>query len=423
MLDRILHYFPLAFFMCLAVCGQTVAAEEMQPNNFERAELTNFVSKDPQGSLNGRKYFTLFMTGDVMTGRGIDQILPYPSDSVIYESYMKSAKGYVEIAEDANGPIPQPAEFSYVWGDALEELKRLDPDVRLINLETSVTASDDFWQGKGINYRMHPNNVPVLTVAKIDVCTLANNHVLDWGYAGLLETLETLQTAGLKYCGAGRNLENASAPAITEIEGKGRVIVFSYGVPSSGIPSSWAASDQKPGVNLVKELSRARVQAISKSVRRIKQQGDVVVASIHWGGNWGHRIPAEQKEFAHRLIDDAAVDVIHGHSSHHAKAIEVYKEKLILYGCGDFINDYEGISGYEGFRGDLSLMYFATLESSTGRLVRLQMIPTQMKRFRVNRASIEDAQWLKNTLNREGAKYGTRVVMRDDNSLVLHWGK
>jgi poly-gamma-glutamate synthesis protein (capsule biosynthesis protein) len=203
------------------------------------------------------------------------------------------------------------------------------------------------------------------------------------------------------------------------LEGKGRGIVFSYGMSSSGVPSSWAASADRPGVNFLKELSDAKVRDISKGVGRIKQQGDVVVASIHWGSNWGHQISHEQKEFAHRLIDDAAVDIVHGHSSHHVKAIEVYKDKLILYGCGDFINDYEGIGGYEEFRGDLSLMYFATIDSSTGKLVQLQMTPTRMKRFRVNRASIDDALWLKDTLNREGARYGTRTTIHADNTLML----
>lgn len=79
--------------------------------------------------------------------------------------------------------------------------------------------------------------------------------------------------------------------------------------------------------------------------------------------------------FAHRLIDEAGVDIIHGHSSHHVKAIEVYKDKLILYGCGDFLNDYEGIGGYEEFRADLALMYFATVEPSTGKVFDLHMTP------------------------------------------------
>ncbi len=113
--------------------------------------------------------------------------------------------------------------------------------------------------------------------------------------------------------------------------------------------------------------------------------------------------------------------MIHGHSSHHVKGIEVYKDKLIIYGCGDFLNDYEGIGGYERFRGDLALMYFVSVDRSTGELVRLDMMPTQVKRFKVNRASRDDALWLRDTLNREGRKLGTRAEWNNDNGLTLQW--
>jgi poly-gamma-glutamate capsule biosynthesis protein CapA/YwtB (metallophosphatase superfamily) len=115
------------------------------------------------------------------------------------------------------------------------------------------------------------------------------------------------------------------------------------------------------------------------------------------------------------------VDVIHGHSSHHVQGIEVYKDKPVLYGSGDLINDYEGISGYEGFRGDLALMYFVSMDPATGKLVHLQMTPMQMRRFRLNRASGADALWLSDILNREGKKLGTRVEMNQDGTLTLRW--
>ncbi|HSE84358.1 MAG TPA: CapA family protein [Thermodesulfobacteriota bacterium] len=364
---------------------------------------------------------TIFMCGDVMTGRGIDQVLPHPSDPALYESYMKSAKGYVELAEEVNGPIEKPVSFSYIWGDALEELEMMAPDLRMINLETSVTKSDDYWEGKGISYRMNPENVNSITAAKIDYCSLANNHVLDWGYTGLRETLETLKNANIKTAGAGYNLREAEAPAVMEVKGKGRVIVFSFGSTTSGISPSWAASEDKPGVNLLKDLSDKTVRHIKEKVQKVKLEGDIVVASIHWGSNWGYAIPYEQIEFAHKLIDNADVDVIHGHSSHHVKGIEVYKNRPIIYGCGDFINDYEGISGYEAFRDDLGLMYFLSLDPSTGKLHSLQMTPTQIKRFRVNRASRADALWLRDVLNREGKRFGTRVRLGKDNTLTLQW--
>ena len=361
------------------------------------------------------------MSGDVMTGRGIDQVLPHPGDPVIHEPYMKSAEGYVELAEKANGPIQQPAGCSYIWGDALEELKRMSPDLRIINLETSVTKSDDYWKSKTIHYRMHPENIACIEAAGIDYSSLANNHVLDWGYSGLKETLETLRKANLKSAGAGRNLTEAEAPAVMTVEGKGRVILFSYGSATSGIPLNWAASEERPGVNLLKNMSDKTVRHIKEKVGAVKQKGDIVVFSIHWGGNWGYDIPQKQTDFGHRLIDDAGVDVIHGHSSHHVKGVEVYKDKLIIYGCGDLLNDYEGIPGYESFRDDLGLMYFVSVDPLTGKLIHLQMTPTQIRNFKLNRASRSDALWLRDTLNREGKKLGTRVEINEDNSLTLQW--
>lgn len=364
---------------------------------------------------------TLFMCGDVMTGRGIDQVLPHPGDPTLHEPYMESAGGYVELAVRANGPIPRPVNFSYIWGEALHELERVAPDLRMINLETSITKGDDYWRGKEVHYRMNPENIFCLTVANIDYAALANNHVLDWGYSGLKETLETLKEVKIKYSGAGQNLQEAETPAVFEIKGKGRVIVFSFGSETSGIPFSWAASAQKAGVNLLPDFSDNTVEYIQEKVLAVKRPGDIAVASIHWGGNWGYGVPKEQIEFAHKLLEHAGLDVVHGHSSHHVKGLEVYRDKLIIHGCGDFLNDYEGISGYESFRGDLGLMHFVSVDPSTGKLVRLEMTPTQIKNFRVYRASRADALWLMDVLNREGKKFGTRVELREDTTLALKW--
>ena len=203
--------------------------------------------------------------------------------------------------------------------------------------------------------------------------------------------------------------------------GNGRVLVFAFGLASSGIPLAWAAGQNRPGVNLLPDLSAKAVRHIQRKIQEVKRAGDIVMVSIHWGGNWGYDISSRQTRFAHRLIDDGGVDIIHGHSSHHVKAVEVYRDRLILYGCGDFLNDYEGIGGYEKFRADLSLMYFATVNSANGKLVSLQMTPTRIRRFKINRASGEEAIWLMNTLNREGASFGTRIKLDRNNRLALHW--
>jgi poly-gamma-glutamate capsule biosynthesis protein CapA/YwtB (metallophosphatase superfamily) len=362
----------------------------------------------------------LFLCGDVMLGRGIDQVLPYPCDPTLHERHVRSALGYVALAEAASGPIPRPIAPSYIWGAALQELQHSRPDARIINLETSITRSDDY-VAKGINYRMSPENAACLVAASINCCVLANNHVCDWGRVGLLETLATLEGRQIKTAGAGRAIGEATAPAVLELYGKGRVLVFSFASATSGVPADWAATPDTAGVNLLPDLSPTTVATIAGQVAEVRRPHDVIVVSIHWGPNWGYEIPDEQLRFAHALIDNAPVSVVYGHSSHHAKAIEVYRNRLVLYGCGDFLNDYEGIAGHEGYRGDLALMYIGDFDPGSGALVALNLVPLQIRRFRLIRPSSDDAGWLRQKLDHESRKLGAAVVPAPDGRLTLSW--
>ena len=361
----------------------------------------------------------IFLGGDVMLGRGIDQAFPKSVEPVLYESYVKDARGYIQLAERENGELDLPLSYKYIWGDAWKMWKEWKPDLKLINLETSVTTSDIPWKGKGIHYRMHPENIKALQVAGIDHVSLANNHVMDWGRPGLKETLQTLKQSEIKYSGAGRNRMEAEAPSIFKTE-TGRVLVFSYGSPGSGIPYGWAAEKDVSGVNFLAALNEENLERVKQNILSKKKTGDVVVFSVHWGGNWGYDIPSRQQNFAHKVIDEAGADVVFGHSSHHPLGIEVYKNKLIIYGAGDFINDYEGISGHEEYRNELSLMYFAELNEN-GNLLSLEMIPMRIKKFKLHRAKEREAVWLRNLLKREGSKFGTSVKMDSDRSLWLEW--
>lgn len=386
------------------------------------AERSNSVNddQDRRAAQRAGGAVSLFLCGDLMTGRAIDQVLPYSNDPILYEPFVGSAAEYVTLAEAVSGPIPRPLDFAALWGDALEALARMAPDVRIVNLETAVTTSDDA-APKGINYRMHPGNVPILTVAGVDCAVLANNHVLDWGQKGLLETLATLEKAGVAIAGAGRDAAAARAPAVLGSGGK-RVRVYAVGHRSSGIPGHWAAGAGEPGVALLEDLSAAGARELAARIGHERRAGDIVVVSIHWGGNWGYAVPPDQQAFAHHLIDGAGVDVVHGHSSHHVKAIEVYRDRLILYGCGDFLNDYEGISGHARYRPRLGLMYFPRMDPGTGRLLELAMIPTRIDGLRIRYASDDEARWLAELLSREGRPFGTTVDRDEDNTLRLRWG-
>ena len=362
----------------------------------------------------------IFLCGDVMTGRGIDQALPHPVNPILYEPCLRDAREYVALAEKANGPIPRPLSVDYIWGDALPELERAEVDLRIANLETAITSAQTPWPEKGIHYRMHPRNIGCLTSAKISACALANNHVLDWGYDGLSETLKTLDAAGIAHAGAGNDAEEAMQPAALDTAGNGRLLLFSFGSRTSGIPEDWKATSISPGVNLLDDISEATAARTADQIRAFQQPGDLIITSIHWGSNWGYEIPRDQIMFAHCLIEEG-IAIVHGHSSHHVKAIEISKGRLILYGCGDFLTDYEGISGYEMFRGDLALMYLIEIDSHNGELITARLAPMRMRQFRLEHASGADAQWLCNLLSALGVPFSTRARLEKDNSFRLEW--
>jgi poly-gamma-glutamate capsule biosynthesis protein CapA/YwtB (metallophosphatase superfamily) len=363
------------------------------------------------------KGVTVFVCGDVMLGRGIDQILPHPSDPTLYEHYVDSAMDYVRLAERRYGEIPRPCSFDYVWGDALADLDKEQPLARIINLETSVTTSM-CPEPKGINYKMNPDNVVCLKAAAVDCCVLANNHVLDWGEEGLLETLSTLEREGIAVAGAGTDAVQAGVPAILDLPNDRRVLVFGFGTTTSGIPREWGATGTRPGVNLLTDLSLATANEAARRIVAFRRPGDLVVVSIHWGTNWGYQVDGEQRDFAHALIDAGAGDLLHGHSSHHPRGIEIYRDRLILYGCGDFITDYEGIEGYDQFRGDLALTYLPRFKGD-GALSELTILPYQMRRFRLNRAGLVDVTWLQAALDRESARFGTHIAAKDGRLLAV----
>ena len=357
---------------------------------------------------------TIFLCGDLMIGRGIDQILPFPADPQLYEPYVTDAREYVVFAEQKNGPVPKPVDFSYIWGDALDELEKRNPDVRIVNLETSITNSIDFWRGKGINYKMSPGNLPCLHSASVDCCTLSNNHVLDWGYCGLVQTLDLLDESHISYSGAGRTIQEALRPAVFALRPGFRVLVFSLGSESSGIPPQWRATEKRAGVVIIDEYDKMSIRRIKEQVHAVRQSGDFVIVSIHWGGNWGYEIPAAQTEFAHALIEQAGVDLIHGHSSHHFKAVELYKGKPVLYGCGDFLNDYEGISGFEEFRSDLAIMYFIQVCPQNGEIVNMTLVPLQIRRMQLKKPQMADILHVRSVLNREGEHRGIHFSITED---------
>jgi poly-gamma-glutamate synthesis protein (capsule biosynthesis protein) len=203
----------------------------------------------------------------------------------------------------------------------------------------------------------------------MNAVSLANNHVLDYGYDALIEMLGILNQAGIVHSGAGPNYGEASRLATSEVSGrKLGLLAFTDNEPA------WEATADRPGGFYVPtDLTDSRATKLLEIVRESRDVVDVLIVSAHWGSNWGHRPPQEHVLFAHALIE-AGADIIFGHSSHVFRGIEFYRSRPVLYGAGDFVDDY-AIDQVE--RNDQSFIYVIEMEGKIPREVR--MYPTLIR--------------------------------------------
>jgi poly-gamma-glutamate capsule biosynthesis protein CapA/YwtB (metallophosphatase superfamily) len=265
---------------------------------------------------------------------------------------------------------------TYPWGDTLPLFR--EADVRLCNLECVISDRGTPWSAtpKVFHFRSDAKNVAVLNAAQIDAVSLANNHALDFSYEGLFDMLRHLEQAGIRFAGAGATSKEASAPIIWEVQGrKLGFIAFTDNEPG------WAASEEQPGVWYVPMRVRGRqAQYLFEVVQQTKAEVAYLIVSAHWGSNWGYTPPSEHRLFARALIDRGA-DIIFGHSSHVVRGIEVYQNRPIIYGAGDFIDDY-AVDEVE--RNDQSFLFTIELNGTT--LSRLLLYPTVIRDFQARRA-------------------------------------
>ncbi|MFM2173732.1 MAG: hypothetical protein RLZZ54_1659 [Cyanobacteriota bacterium] len=355
----------------------------------------------------------LLLGGDLMLGRGIDQLMPQHCDPALHETVARDARHYVALAEQRIGPIATPFSPERVWGDSLSWIQRFDPELRVVNLETAITSGGQPWPGKGVHFRMHPANIASLRAAGIDACSLANNHCLDWGFNGLADTLRALHQAGIASCGAGLNPHQAKQPARLALADGRQLLLFAWAFTSSGVPPAWAAQPNHPGVALLSTINSGTVKWLCRCINRQRQVGDRVVVSLHWGANWVPVVPEQHRWLARQLIELAGVDVVYGHSSHHALPLEIHQGRLILYGCGDLINDYEGLPPHPPWRCDLICLYGLELQRQSGQLLSLRLQPFQLRGFQLREPSAADRQLLERQMGLDLCPSGWRCQRQD----------
>ncbi len=333
------------------------------------------------------RIFKLNFVGDVMLGRLIDQLFPThvdePEDAAHAANFVRSR------------PQLKTYNHSTPWGTTHSLF--LSGDLNLINLETSVTTTSNKWPDKVFNYRMHPNNIAALNAARIDYASCANNHTLDFCEEGLVNTVRTLKREGIAFAGAGESRDEATRPAVLQLprrcnvkgekpveasDSSHQVHVYS----ASDHPQDW---ESVPSFHLIDYSSstRARLKQLLIQSNKTTPSPSLKVFSVHWGPNYSWHPSANIRSLAHFLVDECGVDIIHGHSSHHIQGVEVYKRSLIIYGCGDFVDDY---ALDEEYRNNMSAVWRVDVEEDGMKLKpkRLEVFPTVIRAFQAQRLDV-----------------------------------
>jgi poly-gamma-glutamate capsule biosynthesis protein CapA/YwtB (metallophosphatase superfamily) len=346
----------------------------------------------------------------VMLGRLVNEVMKHAFKDDTHYAYARKLIGVKSGIRLGEG---EGVSWEYPWGDTLKLFKNVD--CRIINLETSVTTWEHKYPNKVFNYRMHPGNIEALKAANVDYCSLANNHIIDYGMAGMNDTVLTLKAAGINFAGAGTNLEAAMRPALLSVRGK-TFAIFSFSDHGcceykDGHRDMWAAEKDQPGFNFI-DVDNYKFSEDPLNLRTVltapkrDKQADAVIFSVHWGPNYAWMPSDAIVRLAHFLIDECGVDIIHGHSAHHIQGIEIYKGKPIIYGCGDFVDDY---AVDEHYRNDNGMAYVVNLDPATLALHSLHLYPTVIDGFQAKLAKGESYEWIVNTMQRLCHKLKTKV--------------
>lgn len=203
----------------------------------------------------------------------------------------------------------------------------LQDDLTVLNLETPVTEGGTPEEEKTFVFKSSPKALPEMVRAGVEAVNLANNHILDQGVEGLLDTLEHLSEAGVLHVGAGKNSKEAFAPVYVERNGI-RIALCGF---SRVIPRKEWAAGKGPGVAATYDSTQA-----VKTIEEARDQADLVLVVVHWGKERTVELEKHQTELAHAYIDAGADLVIGGHP-HVLQGLESYKGKWIAYSTGNFI--------------------------------------------------------------------------------------
>lgn len=266
---------------------------------FRRELQASFV---PSKELGGKPAFTLAAVGDVMLSRKV-------------------------------------AKTSHSHGDFCYSFLKVAPILRRATLAFANLESPLSDQGQQLNmFRADPGFLVGLHYAGIDLVSLANNHIMDYGTVAFLDTMERLTAQRVYYVGAGSDLTKARQGRLFNLGGV-KVGFLAYtqvgpGFTYTRVPQHWAATDELPGV------VPARVDYLREDIVRLKQSADLIIVSFHWGQEYVH-LPTAEQQLLGRTALAAGADLVLGHHPHVIQGLAFGEEGIIAYSLGNFIFDQQ----------------------------------------------------------------------------------
>jgi poly-gamma-glutamate capsule biosynthesis protein CapA/YwtB (metallophosphatase superfamily) len=257
--------------------------------------------------------YTILFGGDVMLARGVGR-------AILYESF----DPFVNV-----------------------QAVLRDADLAVVNLECVVSDKGYPTYSKPYTFEANPTTLNTLKNAGIDVVSLANNHVGDYGGVAFEDMLERLKAAGLGYFGAGMNSTEAYQARLVSLNG----ITIALLAFSNIETPYFAASDSQSGLAWLEE------SRVTLAIQQARQQADVVIVMPHWGMEYTEQLHPEQERLA-RVMIDAGADLIVGSHPHYVQAVTEYNGKYIFYSLGNFVFDGPGPNAgwYQGILAQVNLV-------------------------------------------------------------------
>ncbi len=328
----------LTVLLCLALSGcgtrkapDIFAMEAVFVSAGAAAAEAGECSKDELEAGRGRVPLTEYVAGEAQT-EILDEALSgdgLPKEDGRFEFTLCFA-GDINLDENWGTTQFLDSQEEGIYGCISEELVELmqKADIMCLNNEFTYSTGGEPLPGKAYTFRADPGRVEVLRQLGVDVVTLANNHVYDYGKEALLDTFAVLEEAEIPFFGAGRTLEEATEPLYLEVDGK--VVAFVAASRAEKNKMTPQATETEPGI-----LRCYDTDLFCQAIREAKEHADFCIAFVHWGTEYSYELEQAQMDTG-RLYLDAGADAVIGAHSHCLQGMEYYDGKPVIYSLGNY---------------------------------------------------------------------------------------